>query len=324
MLTLDIAPEILFDTKNGHSFEVDLWSLGVVMYTLLIGKPPFQTKEVKTIYKNIRDNLYDFPENIPILPDARLIITAFLSPKPDERPSVDDVMEHPYFQNRPTSIPLSALSEIPNFGQNLLANLVNTAVVNNWRSPGRPPKQLTPSLPSSPLPGVTTRSRPNSAQAIPTTSTMPPRSPLPIQPAKSSMPPLPLRSPLSAVSTSRSPLPVSTRPPYGINSPTTPQPKKSEQSRSTSWVSAASNPGTPKETVQNENQSPSTRNLKNMGRFQSPVQISSSKRNNNYVERTSSLEEVLKVLKDGLSTEGSMQLLQLQMGQLDNHGFPKI
>ena len=46
-----IAPEILFDTKNGHSFEVDIWSLGVVMYTLLIGKPPFQTKDVKAIYK---------------------------------------------------------------------------------------------------------------------------------------------------------------------------------------------------------------------------------------------------------------------------------
>ncbi len=26
-----IAPEILFDTQNGHSFEVDIWSLGVVM-----------------------------------------------------------------------------------------------------------------------------------------------------------------------------------------------------------------------------------------------------------------------------------------------------
>jgi serine/threonine protein kinase len=33
-----IAPEILFDTQNGHSFEVDIWSLGVVMYTFAIGK----------------------------------------------------------------------------------------------------------------------------------------------------------------------------------------------------------------------------------------------------------------------------------------------
>lgn len=46
-----IAPEVLFDTSNGHSFEVDVWSIGVIMYTLLVGKPPFQTKDVKEIYK---------------------------------------------------------------------------------------------------------------------------------------------------------------------------------------------------------------------------------------------------------------------------------
>lgn len=46
-----IAPEVLFDTQNGHSYEVDIWSLGVIMYTLLVGRPPFQTKEVKAIYK---------------------------------------------------------------------------------------------------------------------------------------------------------------------------------------------------------------------------------------------------------------------------------
>ena len=36
-----IAPEIL-EGKEGHSYEVDMWSLGVIIYTLLIGKVIFK------------------------------------------------------------------------------------------------------------------------------------------------------------------------------------------------------------------------------------------------------------------------------------------
>lgn len=41
-----IAPEILM-TKDGHSYEVDVWAIGVITYTLLIGRPPFQSKTSK-------------------------------------------------------------------------------------------------------------------------------------------------------------------------------------------------------------------------------------------------------------------------------------
>ncbi|KAJ3309778.1 Cell cycle serine/threonine-protein kinase cdc5/MSD2 [Boothiomyces sp. JEL0838] len=111
-----IAPEILFDTKNGHSFEVDTWSAGIVMYTLIIGQPPFQTKEVKAIYKKIRDNLYEFPPDIHITENAKFIITGLLHTKPECRPSIDEVMNHQFFKEyMPKSIPVSALTTTPAF-----------------------------------------------------------------------------------------------------------------------------------------------------------------------------------------------------------------
>ena len=33
----------MLDGKDGHSYEVDTWSIGVVLYTCLVGKPPFET-----------------------------------------------------------------------------------------------------------------------------------------------------------------------------------------------------------------------------------------------------------------------------------------
>ena len=56
-----IAPEVL-EGKNGHSFEVDVWSTGVIMYTLLVGRPPFESKNVEATYKRIQANSYTFPD----------------------------------------------------------------------------------------------------------------------------------------------------------------------------------------------------------------------------------------------------------------------
>jgi polo-like kinase 1 len=83
-----IAPEIL-EGKNGHSFEVDIWSLGVILYTLLIGKPPFETNDVKTTYKRIKNNQYSFPDNIQISSLSKDLITQVLNTDPSKRPTID-------------------------------------------------------------------------------------------------------------------------------------------------------------------------------------------------------------------------------------------
>ncbi|KAI9008589.1 kinase-like domain-containing protein [Hyaloraphidium curvatum] len=100
-----IAPEVLFDTENGHSYEVDIWSLGVIMYTFLIGKPPFQTRDVKSIYQKIRDNLYEFPANVPLSSAAQALITSLLTTRPDHRPAIDEIMEHEFFESEVAHTP---------------------------------------------------------------------------------------------------------------------------------------------------------------------------------------------------------------------------
>ena len=106
-----IAPEIL-DNKNGHSFEVDVWSIGVIMYTLLIGKPPFETTSVKTTYKRIRSNVYSFPTNVHISTAARSLIKSILHSKPEKRPTLHDMKQHDFFTRTtfPLQLPLSCLT----------------------------------------------------------------------------------------------------------------------------------------------------------------------------------------------------------------------
>jgi len=98
-----IAPEIL-DGKTGHSYEVDIWSLGVIIYTLIIGKPPFETRDVKTTYKRIKMNAYTFPENAIISEAAKNLIGQILVLDPSKRPTLDQILTHDFF-NQGTSIP---------------------------------------------------------------------------------------------------------------------------------------------------------------------------------------------------------------------------
>ncbi|KAL1746761.1 kinase-like domain-containing protein [Schizophyllum fasciatum] len=112
-----IAPEVLFDTANGHSFEVDTWSIGVIMYTLVIGKPPFQTKDVKAIYKRIRDNDYEFPEEKAVSTDAKVLVQQILINDPQLRPTLHDIVDHDFFTQGivPAFIPPTAADSAPDF-----------------------------------------------------------------------------------------------------------------------------------------------------------------------------------------------------------------
>ena len=52
------------EAKEGHSFEVDIWYLGVVIFSLLVGQHPFKSDDLKTAYTRIKSNCLAFPVGV--------------------------------------------------------------------------------------------------------------------------------------------------------------------------------------------------------------------------------------------------------------------
>jgi serine/threonine protein kinase len=92
-----LAPEVLL--KKGYDKMVDWWSLGCVLYEMLMGRLPFAIKR-GMINLKIYEKKIDFPRKISN--EARDLIEKFLVVNPTERlgygpNGTDDIKNHPFF-----------------------------------------------------------------------------------------------------------------------------------------------------------------------------------------------------------------------------------
>lgn len=96
-----LAPEILLGT--GHGATADWWSVGVILFELIVGIPPFNAEHPQTIFDNILNRKIPWPR-VPdeMSPEAEDLIDRLLTEDPHQRlgdRGASEVKQHVFFKN---------------------------------------------------------------------------------------------------------------------------------------------------------------------------------------------------------------------------------
>ena len=92
-----LAPEMI--KKLGHNETIDLWNLGILLYELLTGSPPFQGKTKQELFEKIQNVKMSFPRGFSNL--ARDLINRLLKSNPQARIPLSKMKTHPWFKANP-------------------------------------------------------------------------------------------------------------------------------------------------------------------------------------------------------------------------------
>lgn len=99
-----MAPEIL---KNiPHDNRVDLWSIGVVTFVLLVGYPPFLEDNQSALFEKIRTGEWEFVEHDwkSVSKEAKEFIRGLLHVDPKERWSVKECLRCAWIKKDPNNL----------------------------------------------------------------------------------------------------------------------------------------------------------------------------------------------------------------------------
>ena len=88
-----LAPEII--NNRGHDERVDIWCIGVLLFELIVGRPPFSGETEQQVKYNIMKMKINWPNNIDR--DAADLISKILRGNPDQRISLEQMLQHQFF-----------------------------------------------------------------------------------------------------------------------------------------------------------------------------------------------------------------------------------
>ena len=91
------APEVISGNLYAGA-EVDVWSMGVILYALLCGTLPFDDESIPNLFKKIKSGMYSLPSHLS--QSARDLILRLLVVDPMKRITIPEVRQHQWFQHK--------------------------------------------------------------------------------------------------------------------------------------------------------------------------------------------------------------------------------
>ncbi|KAJ1921366.1 Cell cycle serine/threonine-protein kinase cdc5/MSD2 [Mycoemilia scoparia] len=105
-----LAPEIISRSENGHSYEVDVWAIGIVLYTMLVGRTPFRIEgkqfRAEQLYSKICNDHIMFPPEYQLSNEVQHLILSLCSKDVTMRPSCREILAHAWFNNHSFHTPI--------------------------------------------------------------------------------------------------------------------------------------------------------------------------------------------------------------------------
>ena len=94
---LNMAPQVLFG--QCYDEKADIWSLGIMIYELIVGFPPFTGFDANNLAQNLKKGNFAVPKNIQISMPCFYFINSVLKLDPEKRISHEEILQHQFFQN---------------------------------------------------------------------------------------------------------------------------------------------------------------------------------------------------------------------------------
>eukprot|EP00294_Goniomonas_avonlea_P006280 CAMPEP_0114559828 /NCGR_PEP_ID=MMETSP0114-20121206/11128_1 /TAXON_ID=31324 /ORGANISM="Goniomonas sp, Strain m" /LENGTH=462 /DNA_ID=CAMNT_0001745321 /DNA_START=12 /DNA_END=1400 /DNA_ORIENTATION=+ len=88
-----LAPEVL--QNHGYGKDVDWWSLGILIYEMIVGRPPFYSENVNEMYEKILHDQLVYPAGISVTPECKSLLELLLVRDPKHRLGAGDTDSAP-------------------------------------------------------------------------------------------------------------------------------------------------------------------------------------------------------------------------------------